>query len=469
MHFSKNIHSWCMYLHAVAVAVVSLVCLCVSCGTDPAQLIKIKGWMDEMEFSEDGSCLLSIHGHVRHTGAVHSDTVVVHSVGGWNKLMEYTSQGRIRTVCMCADPDIVVHSESDEVFGGIDDLVFRSISSKEIVNRIVVDHLPGQSSNLGVFYCDMEDNKIYANILQDKISVLDGSTGETMSEYEVPTAGSRTIFSVQKVHDRLIAIDFYDDIIWIYRISTGELLGRIDIWPSFRDSDLPVECRFIDDDHVLYLLAASKEGKSGVYSFLVDLVSGSVENECLLPEYIFWEAWIMERGGDRVLANVNKPSEYNGSTIVMNFRTCDVEHELDLSWHGQGQVFPIPEIGRIYIDDWRAPNDSSARIYGYPELDLLHEGRAPNDSEEKQWVSDGQFIVMESYFDNRFGIYDPVKLKVKDDFYICEDVAGNSLRIDATQRWAAVMCRGKNPDGKFTSDSYPKGAGISVVDLDNYR
>ena len=78
---------------------------------------------------------------------------------------------------------------------------------------------------------------------------------------------------------------------------------------------------------------------------------------------------------------------------------------------------------------------------------------------------------MASYFSERFGVYDLNNFRVLDRFKICDGVSDDSLTIDPSQKWAAVMCDGiitESDDGDGIGPP-PKGAGVAIVGLDGYR
>jgi hypothetical protein len=84
------------------------------------------------------------------------------------------------------------------------------------------------------------------------------------------------------------------------------------------------------------------------------------------------------------------------------------------------------------------------------------------------YVPSRKIVIGESYFNDHFGVFDPVEARVVDDFKACEGLASHSMRVDSTERWAAVRCSGIWPDEIDSEKDKPKGSGVAVIDLDEY-
>ncbi len=106
---------------------IALVCLSTSCSDSPAHLVEIDGWMGAVTFSQDGRSLFGLYARFTEGIGIKSDTICMHNIGNWDKIMEYQSPGRISQIFTCADTDIVLHGEDKDPEGEDLNLIFRSI------------------------------------------------------------------------------------------------------------------------------------------------------------------------------------------------------------------------------------------------------------------------------------------------------------------------------------------------------
>lgn len=461
-----------------ALAAILLAYFNLGCSGKPGPLIGVKGivlygpW-----FSPDGQFLILPIAHIDGPSESPygvSDTVAVYKTGTWKKVFEYTAQSNangtvdetIDDVYMCGDPDVLIHASSNKAF-----LIFRSMTTGQIINSVNNIEWPPPDPNAGRHWCDLDNNYLFFPN-REKVTVLDGSTGKLVKEYDATGAGTSE-FIIQKEKDRLLVVG---DPAFVFRLSTTEFLGQVKVWPQAA-SPLPngFSTGLVDEDHLLYSMYGTKDGIEGTYLFLVDLNGMKVESESCLSGIDSFFLSVMEPGSDNVLIDIY-PNQSNESIATVNYRTGDVQHSLDVDTTGikldNTSVSPIPEIKRVYlseVSDVKYP--LKAWVLDYPELSVLHESPSVVNCGYTTWVSTGKFLV--NSCNSGFGVYDPVNFKVMDSFhFLCKNPVG--YQVDPLERWAAVQCDGEWPKWDeippyWTPGAYPDGAGVAIVELDRYR
>ncbi len=445
-------------------------------GDRDLRIIEVDGWMGSQFFSRDGERLITIHRTLKRNTITQElspqrDTIGVYQLESSEKIYEYKSEHRIWRAYTCADPDIIIYGEDN--FPEDDDLelVFRSISSGEEIARLWVRNLP-DSWNDTDFHCDMEENLIYFNQGNCSIAIADGSTGAVMLTIEHECIAGWSPLYVQKEHDRIIRLDDLMNTFYVFRLSSGELLGTVELWPN------PYELQFttneweLPDGNMLFSINGKKNDITGLYFIIVDLDQMTVTNETVLQgcSYPADRALDMENG--RFIASFSDFGmclDTDGDDIgVFDYINGEVVSQKDTSAHGQGPFVPILPLNLIYQEDWLAEGAPSATFYSYPDLEILHQGDAPIGAEEHFYISDGNLLIMESYFSDQFAVYDLDNFRTLDRFHLCDNVGANTLAVSPNQKWAAVICDGiEDDDGNIGPP--PEGAGVAIVGLDGYR
>jgi hypothetical protein len=424
-----------------------------------------------MSFSENGNYLIANYGQYRDAETrVKFDGVIVFDLVEWKLVMDYVSRGEIGPVYTCADPDVVVVSENRYPDDATFRLKFRSLSTTESFATIEMDMPPGQTPDSGLYHCDLRENIMYMAILQDKVTALDGSTGDVVREYLAEDVGEYAPFVVQKEEDRLVRIDMYNDVVWIYRLSTADLLGRIDLWPHIRDGR-STDYSFIGPEKILYgLFGDNDAGCIGVQFVLADL-SGFTASELYCVEGYMYDGFMpMDDRIDNILLLAHIPNSY-----CYEIRSVDLESGTDDLWFdlcelGNGGLMAIPETDTVLLADWEPEGEVGEHFYfySYPEFELKDDFLSPVTYEEVQFVNSKNILLLESAFSDYFAVYDLLQNTLLDDFRLCENVFENSLRVDPFDNWAAVRCGGKDPDEEIGPGVFPADSGMRVVDLRNY-
>ena len=438
--------------------------------------IEVDGWMIDLYFSRNSNYLITLSGHLKHDSSrqlrLTPDTLGVYQVEDFEKVFEYTSPYRIWRTYTCSDPDILIHAEDKFPEDEQSDLVFRSISSGEEIARLWVRNLP-DSWNDTDFHCDMLENRIYFNQGNCSIAIADGSTGEILQTIEHECIAGLSPLFVQKSSDRIIRLDRTSHIIYTFRLSTGELLGTFDEWPNPYDLSYMCKAWELDQSHLLFAINDKKDDVTGIYFQVLNLDDFSIESESVIENCSYPGSLALAADGTHVVGFFGARDGCLGgedwpSITAFNFVNGEVTSRIDASQHGQGPFVPLTEIGLIYQEDWQA--GPSATFYSYPDLEIVHHGEAPIDAEEHYYISDGNLLIMESYFSDRFAVYDLDNFRTLDRFHLCDNVGANTLTVSPNQKLAAVKCNGveaEDDDGEI--GPAPKGAGVAIVGLEGYR
>jgi hypothetical protein len=246
----------------------------------------------------------------------------------------------------------------------------------------------------------------------------------------------------------------------------------VDLWPYYKSDLTSLAYTFLDDDHVLYAVEGEKDGNYGLHMMLFDLNDCAIEREYFLEDRVlgsFLES--MEPGSKQVLVSFLDRENLCGSLWIFDLDTEELTLGLDMCFLGKGGVsLIIPDLDLVVLGDWRHPSGAEEYryVYNYPDFNLTGECPSPSAYEVDMYVPSRRIIVAESYFNDHFGIFDPVNARVVDDFKACSGLESHSMRVDPTERWAAVMCSGVWPEEIDSEDDKPKGAGVAIVDLDEY-
>jgi len=449
-----------------------------SCSDSKAHILGVDGWMGVVDFSEDGNYLLTEYMQgVNNAGSSGRVGVIeVFETGSWRKVMEYHSPGWIAGgMLMCADPDVIIHGE--EKIPGADNpvLILRSISTTNEIATYEVDHLPLFQTNSRDYHCSIQNNVVYIDAFTDKITAINGSTGEIVREYVAEYLGDYAPFFVQEDQDRLVIVDSHNAVLWVYRLSAGALLSKIDMWPDDRPDASVVDYELMDDDHLAFGLLGQKDGVGGAYLVKVDLAALSVESEFYMGPYDLHALVVMEHGDGKVCAYMHEPNAWCGQVRYYDTNLGVGSVGIDLCDVGSGENFDavsIPDLKLFMLNDWNPSDDSGKHnyIFSYPDFTLVETPMHKSYSGIK-YASNVKLAAMLNIATDHIGIFDPFKPGLLDDFKFCTSVYDSSFIIDPSGRWAAVVCQGERHDSSDPDADLvpPSGAGVAVVDLGRYR
>ncbi|MBW2703947.1 MAG: hypothetical protein JRF33_24265 [Deltaproteobacteria bacterium] len=446
-------------------------------GDRDLRIIEVDGWMGSQFFSRGGERLITIHRTLKRNTitrelSLERDTIGVYQLENSEKIYEYKSEHRIWRAYTCADPDIIIYGEDNFPEDNDLELVFRSISSGEEIARFWVRNLPDAWNDTD-FHCDMEENRIYFNQGYCSIAIADGSTGEILQTIEHECITGLSPLFVQKASDRIIRLDRTSHIFYIFSLSTGELLGTFDEWPNPYDLSYMCQAWELDQSHLLFAINDKKDDVTGIYFQVLNLDDFSIESESVIENCSYPGSLALAADGTHVVGFFGARDGCLGgenwpSITAFNFVDGAVTSRIDASQHGQGPFVPLTEIGLIYLEDWLTV--PSATFYSYPDLEIVHQAKAPIDAEEHFYISDGNLLVMESYFSDQFAVYDLNNFRTLDRFHLCDNVGANTLAVSPNQKWAAVICDGiEDDDDDGNIGPPPEGAGVAIVGLDGYR
>ncbi|HUU03382.1 MAG TPA: SUMF1/EgtB/PvdO family nonheme iron enzyme [Myxococcota bacterium] len=417
-----------------------------------------------MSFTRDSKHL--VIEYYKRTG-YHGDTLAVFEVGSFRKVAEYESPGEVYSfLTSCADPDIIMFAEQKDLENGKTHIVYRSIEDNMEVASKEEDEL---SQIYGHPWCDMESNIVYIRVGKDKIAAFNGSTAEMLHEYLALDVGNYAPFEVQKEKDRLVWVDRSNELLYVYGLSDGELLSRIDVWPDNRPAPGGVDYGFLDDDHLVFGLLGQKDGVGGAYLVKVDLEALSVEGEYYMGPYDLHGLKVMEPGDGKVCAAMHDPAAACGQIWLVDTDTGEAGIGIDLCNDGGSYT---DAIGAPDIDyyTFKGTNPSGAGDhfryqYSYPDFKMVGASKYPMGSGYTQFASNIDLLVSTNAAIGYIIVYDPLRSRFIDSFYACNNMHDSFLGFDPTGNWAVVLCEGEARDGPGP----PRGAGFAVADLSRYR
>ncbi len=362
--FSMSPFSLVMTSALVASTILSF----FGCTDGRAKIIEIDSWMSRIQFDQSGQHLFVLTRTPIATPDGPSpyelvrNNIAVFEVGTWKKVYSYVSEHETRATYSCADPDILIHTENSYPDDDYNDLVFRSISTGEEINRIGVGAIPPGPSSLDKYHCDMENNTAYFSVRDEKILAIDGSTGELLREYLVTGNPGTSSFRVQTNKNRLVRTDEDNDLVWIFNLDTTELLARLDLWETYRNESLWTMQTYPDDQTLVYALMAERDNLNGLFLIVVDLESMAIKDEFFVGHYLINYLLIgfnsMPPDGSRLVLGLQEPSAsclgiwemaLDGSPAELLLDLCDFdsagavvfpEHSLILGMIGRTQAAP---------------------------------------------------------------------------------------------------------------------------------
>ena len=461
----------------ISALVASTIFSFFGCTDGHAKIIEIDRWMSRIQFDQSGQHLFVLTRTPIATPDGPSpyelvrNNITVFDVGTWKKVYSYISEHETRATYSCADPDVLIHTEDSYPDDDYNDLVFRSISTGEEINRIGVGAIPPGQSSPGMYHCDMEDNIAYFYSRDERIRAINGSTGELLREYLVTGDPGTSSFRVQKGGNRLVRVDENNDLVWIFNLATAELLARLDLWETYRNGLWTMHI-YPDDQTLVYGVMAERDGSSGLFLIVVDLDAMTIKDEIFVGHYLLTGFDPMPPDGSRIVLGLQEPSASCIGIWGMALDGSPAELLLDLCDFGWAGAFLIPELSLLLVSDWAHPSGAESYFiaYSYPDFNILAEGPAPSAYTEKNYVPNLDLEVMTSTFNDHFGVYDLRQYKLVDDFFVCHGLNNTSvetLKVDPLGRWAAMICGGE--DRGIEPGKHPVGAGFAIVDLSRYR
>jgi hypothetical protein len=387
-----------------------------------------------------------------------------------------TNWHQTREFWTCADRNTIAHAEFYR--GGDIELVFRDIDTKTERRRFSVQRVPYTGKYMShTYYCDLATNIIYARFFDDRMVALDGTSGETLREYPTPGLGDGPRLLVQPERDRLQVVDLPNHRILRYRLSTAEPLGDIQVLDPQTEEHSSAYV-LLDEDHMVWGTTGVKsdydDTTAPINLYAIDLATGEVGPPALFGEF-YYLAWMypMKDKDYPVLVVVDRVEWHDGWVECFDRWAWDPVGQkkksgissCDYSWSA---IMPVPDLNMIVVNDVPSPSGKPSRFYtvDYPGFSPVGGSDYSTVFEEWEYDPVRRLIVIESSFEDRFGVFDPMANKVLDDFHICDNVGQNSLRLAPGGRWAGVPCGGVwNENDPYTVS---RGSGVAVVDLERY-
>ncbi|MBW2704236.1 MAG: hypothetical protein JRF33_25735 [Deltaproteobacteria bacterium] len=448
-----------------------------SCGSDPVSIVEIDGWLLRASFSPDGNRIVVKYDTIRDKQEPEEgvekvmDSFAVLTAPDWTPVFSYRSPYRIWRTYTCANPDIIIHTEDHYPEDTKSDLVFRSMTTGQEVSRISIDYEPG-FPEYNRFHCDIEKDIAYIDAFADRIVAVDGTNGTIITEYITGEPVDYSEFRVQKAQDRLVRIDLQDDNIWIFRLSTGELLQKVELHMDYL-SELWRDYDFVNESTLVYANMGERNGHTGTFLFVLDLDSRELVAEHFLGYYYLAGMASMDSEGRNLSVLLEAADRSCWSAWVVDIVTGQSQMGIEPCVLDRGMLIPIPKQSIMIASDWSHPSGATQYFtaYSYPDYQVLAEGPAPSAYDEKIHVPNRKLLVMSSTFNDHFGVYNLDRLELVSDFHVCErlnDVGLGGLSVDPSGRWALMICGGEKPS-PLGIGSYPSGAGIALVDLEHYR
>lgn len=476
-------------LLALALAVsMGMTCVCCQNASNHARLLDAAGYMREFNFSADGIDLIVNFNHYKKDPSsgstiLFSDSLTIFEVASGTRKFELVLDEQrngdwpqIGGFWTCADRNTIVHNEWTH--GTRPEIVFRDMVTGQERRRLTVDRKPDSGKYMvKTYFCDLATNIIYARFFDDRIVALDGTSGETLREYPTPGLGDGPELLVQPERDRLQVVDLDHHRILRYRLTTAEPLSDIQVLDPQTEEHSSAWV-LMDEDHVVWGTTGVKsdyyDTTAPINLYTIDLATGEVGPPALFGEF-YYLAWMypMKDEDYPVLVVVDRVEWHDAWVECFDRWAWDPVGQnkksgissCDYSWSA---IMPVPDLERIVVSDVPSPSGKPSIFYSfdYPSFSPVGESDYSTVFEEWEYSPAKRLIVIESSFEDRFGIYDPVGNRILDDFHICDNVIENSLRLAPGGRWAGVLCYGKS-DG--TGQYAPRrGAGVAVVDLERY-
>lgn len=428
----------------------SILGLVTSCK-DPAFYLHLEDSRNRENFSRDGRLLFVWY-------ELPTENLRAYQVGTWKEVLSYPlTNGKFNFTC--ADPDIVVTTESVEYASWR--LLFLSISS----GKTILSYKITTNTLLEDFYCDPDENTVYLHVFENYVTAFNGSTGERIRDYQAPDPQFSKFF-VQKNADRLLRLDPTNHGLFLFRLSTGEQIGTLILYPEPPDGwSVNSILTFPDDDHLVYVPVEKNTaiGSDEVRSHLIleDLVGMKLVHDAAFDGSEITTVQSIAGRADQVLGY----EERSGSLWSVKPDTGEVTAQLALDFYClDNTVLAIPDASEILIG--QLDRDSSVSefslsrywVYRLPELDLVHEGYDVLGG-QKQWVQDGQLVL--ATWGQRLSVFNLPRYKLVEEFFTCSN--SNIKYSSNYSGWPELM----DPKGRYAGIDCDEG--LLLVDLDAFR
>ena len=460
------------------VAIVMSLFICGGCDSD-VKVIRLPGISISHLFSASGELLVANWRKIedgKYVGRYSN----IYQTGTWERVASIKHAGNWDTcISMCSDEVVICREEIDESNASVDLVIIRISDNMELNRFAMAPNWYPRAT------CMRPGNLTVVDVGPGTIKALDSSSGEVVRVYkaggmeeEYQGFTKYTPFVVQQQEDRLVWIDLYEAVLWVYRLSTGKLLRRIDMWPYDEKYSLGVSYEFMDNDQLALGVLGGKQEGSGAYIVLADISELAVRGEYYLGPYDLHDTFVMEPGDGTLLVSTHEPSAMCGEIRWLDTTTGESGVGLDLCELGSGDNFGVSRIPErdvfLVLNRPRGGGtgpEESYELYEYPTYSYIKDvfTAIPYYIGVKS-VSRG-LTAWDSYYNDHIGIFDWDKLDYTTDFHVCKNISqsGQELSVSPEGRWLAVDCEGEelgDPDDGIPEP--PVGAGVAVVDLDKY-
>ncbi len=455
------------------------------CGGGPA-FLELNEFIYGMNFSEDGSSLLlstarndpddpwTVPGNSKTIRVFDLESMkVTHTFHYPHGLVD-------RPVYSCADPNVIAFglSEAEVPEGPYTPmkLTFVDLSTERVIAELPTEfrlrpvqnkHVPYPFEN-SYFQCDLYDNTMYINVLMNRVQAVDGSSGAVKTEYVIDEPGKevyRMIFPFKEV-DRLVVANTSNSDFRVFRLSTGELLGTVVLPSRLLGQGLGDMVRVDVDKLVLEYTVKVSQSTYDAHLLVVDVDDLRVVNDFTLSGKHVLMHFAMEYG--KLFVDLVEGDDICGSVVRFDWRTGEAETVFDVcSVLLTGPIMPVLDAGRVYIQPDEALGESTynARFYSWPDFTLIGEVPKSSSYYALAYIPERKRLVFEDLAIEGLAFVDPVAAKETGDLSgVCRRLNEGSLLVDPTGRYAAVECTRNHP----SSLDDPTGAGITVVNLDDY-
>jgi hypothetical protein len=459
----------------------------ISCSEGKVSFIGVDEVVWNFDFSRDGQHAFLISGWYKLPSENgYDDVPPLNSIRSFSttKLSEEMKvikpQGEAAHVFTCGNPAIVIVAETDrdDPFGSrvcCSVLNFRDSNSGKTVGIIKAPHYWGHGvtaeSNTSFYRCIPSNDMIYMWIDTDTISAIDISGGSVVRNYFAQDVGESWSFELQEDADRLLLFDVSNDRIWVFRLSTGERLGVVELGeghPPYEWVSL-IDCVIADTDHVV--CTALEQLANGDYLtqlFLVDLAGPTIERTYPLGKYIIYEQPPTPMPGGKVITlgrNLTQGPYYEYHEVLVTDLATG-ETTVPYRNYDYGWMKAFPELSVVRITGGEGVGTPNTWwVYSFPEFELLKSGPQPIPTGDGVYLPKRKLFLSMAF--GEMTVFDMQEYKFLDKLRMC-DGADYWFRVDATERYAGVLCHGTENHRDVVGGIRPKGAGVAVLDLSRY-
>ena len=447
-----------------------LLLLVMNCGGESHLTIELPDSAGAVRFSSSGRRLFVVW--TDREGSGERDSVIAgYETGSWTKVIKFP--GYVTFVAMCEDDDVVVAQQDVPGEENGDDVVFWRLSTGTELARY---HLPAYFAPVRRS-CQRESNLLFMQTDMRTLAAFDVGSGKVVRRYVAGNDWEE--FELQPKWDRLVLVGWYEAEAWVYRLSSGEFLGKVDLWPDDRPAAfMGWGYAMMDDEHLAIGIQGIKDGASGAYVVVGNVADLTIEGEYYLGGIEMNDVDVMKEGDGIVLAYTNHANAMCGEVWWIDTRSGEKGIGIDFCEVADGRNFDavtIPEIGVFLVLD-RSPREDpleeSVWVYDYPGFEFIKEAVSKVPYYDIVRSPSRRLSLETSPPTEQVGFFDWDTLEYREHFRLCKGVAGGSRyqAIDRTGRWVALLCNGEKPSygPDETEWKPPIGAGVAVVDLDEY-